>query len=62
MHKAPNIVKREALIEELWGNTPPSNDILRSHMYQLRNQLDKPFDTPMLMTIPKVGFKLEAVE
>ncbi|NRD75518.1 response regulator transcription factor [Shewanella sp. VB17] len=62
MHKAPNIVKREALIEELWGNTPPSNDILRSHMYQLRNQIDKPFDTPMLMTIPKVGFKLEAAE
>ncbi len=59
MHKAPNIVKREELIDELWGDTPPSNDILRSHMYQLRNQLDKPFETPILITVPKIGFKLE---
>ncbi|ACA88508.1 response regulator transcription factor [Shewanella woodyi] len=59
MHKAPNIVKREELIEALWSDTPPSNDILRSHMYQLRNQLDKPFDSPILTTVPKIGFKLE---
>lgn len=58
INKAPNVVKREELIEELWGDMPPGNDILRSHMYQLRNQLDKPFDHPVLVTVPKIGFKL----
>ncbi len=57
--RAPNLVKREEIIDELWGDTPPSNDILRSHMYQLRSQVDKPFDAPILVTIPKIGFKLE---
>ncbi|MEF1339876.1 DNA-binding response regulator, partial [Vibrio rotiferianus] len=27
--------------------------------YQLRNQLDKPFESHLLKTIPKVGFRLE---
>lgn len=59
MKNAPNIVKREQIIEEIWGQSPPSSDILRSHMYQLRNQLDKPFKQPMLATVPKVGFRLQ---
>ena len=59
MKRAPNVVKREELIEELWGDMPPGNDILRSHMYQLRNQLDKPFPESMLVTVPKIGFKLQ---
>lgn len=59
MRHAPNVVKREQVIEELWGDNPPGGDVLRSHMYQLRNQLDKPFKFPMLTTVPKIGFKLE---
>ncbi|MCL1093093.1 response regulator transcription factor [Shewanella kaireitica] len=62
MKHAPNVVKREQIIEELWGQSPPNNDILRSHMYQLRNQLDKPFKYPMLATVPKVGFRLQQGE
>ncbi|QBF81510.1 response regulator transcription factor [Shewanella maritima] len=56
---APNLVTREQVIEQLWGDNPPGQDILRSHIYQLRTQLDKPFATPMLVTVPKVGFKLQ---
>ncbi len=59
MRHAPNVVKREQVIEELWGDNPPGGDVLRSHMYQLRNQLDKPFKYPMLVTVPKIGFRLE---
>ncbi|WP_445945608.1 response regulator transcription factor [Shewanella sp.] len=58
LQQAPNIVKKEQLESELWGDNPPNGDILRSHIYQLRNQLDKPFNMPLLVTIPKVGFKL----
>ncbi|MCL1043751.1 response regulator transcription factor [Shewanella electrodiphila] len=59
---APNVVTREQLIDEIWGQHPPGNDILRSHVYQLRNQLDKPFEQPMLMTVPKVGLRLSQGE
>ncbi|MCL9782731.1 response regulator transcription factor [Vibrio sp. S4M6] len=57
--KAPEIVTRQEIAEKLWQENEPSNDVLRSHIYQLRNQLDKPFPSPMLTTIPKVGFRLE---
>ncbi|MGF1740337.1 response regulator transcription factor [Vibrio profundum] len=57
--KAPDIVTRQEIAEKLWQENEPSNDVLRSHIYQLRNQLDKPFPIPMLTTIPKIGFRLE---
>ncbi len=58
--KAPEVVTREDIAYKLWQEDEPNNDVLRSHIYQLRNQLDKPFDSPMLVTVPKVGFRLEA--
>lgn len=57
--RAPDIVTRRELAEKLWQEDEPNNDVLRSHIYQLRNQLDKPFAFPMLKTIPKIGFRLE---
>lgn len=56
---APNVVSRDALIHEIWGDETPDKDILRSHIYLLRNVLDKSFAKPMLVTVPKIGFKLE---
>ena len=53
------LVSRETLINQLWGDDVPDKDILRSHVYLLRNILDKPFEKPMLKTVPKYGFKLE---
>lgn len=53
------IVSRECLIQQLWGDDTPDNDVLRSHIYLLRNILDKPFEKPMLKTVPKCGFRLE---
>ncbi|WP_240473398.1 response regulator transcription factor [Ferrimonas senticii] len=57
---APEVVSRDALCQHLWPDSEPNNEALRSHIYQLRNQLDRPFATPMLHTIPKIGFKLAA--
>ncbi len=59
MKSAPNVVSRDALIHEIWGDETPDKDILRSHIYLLRNVLDKSFAKPMLVTVPKIGFKLE---
>ncbi len=55
---APKAVTRDALIYEIWGDNAPDKDMLRSHIYLLRQALDKPFDKPMLVTVPKFGFKL----
>lgn len=59
--KAPDVVTRQEIAERLWQEEDANNDVLRSHIYQLRNQLDKPFHQPMLVTVPKVGFRLERV-
>ncbi|MDF9401361.1 response regulator transcription factor [Vibrio sp. 1180_3] len=53
------LVSREALIHQIWGDDVPDKDILRSHIYLLRNTLDKPFKKAMLKTVPKFGFRLE---
>ncbi|MGR5132151.1 response regulator transcription factor [Vibrio alfacsensis] len=57
---APDVVTREDIAYRLWEENEPNNDVLRSHIYQLRNQLDKPFNTQVLKTVPKVGFRLES--
>lgn len=56
----PRVVTRTELIERIWADESPSSDTLRSHLYLLRQQLDKPFTTPMLITVHGVGFKLDA--
>ena len=56
---APYVLTREEIAFQLWQENEPNNDVLRSHIYQLRNQLDKPFEKPVLITVPKVGFRLE---
>lgn len=57
--RAPDLVTRDEIINILWQDNEPDTDILRSHIYSLRSQLDKPFDYPMLITVPKIGFRLE---
>lgn len=59
MRESPGMVKREALERELWGDMVPDSDTLRSHLYQLRKAIDKPFkDKPMIQTFPGIGVKL----
>lgn len=53
------VVSRETIINLLWGEDAPDKDLLRSHIYMLRNVLDKPFERRLLTTVPKIGFKLE---
>lgn len=53
------VVSRDALIHLLWGEDIPDKDVLRSHIYLLRNTVDKSFDHSMLKTVPKFGYRLE---
>lgn len=58
MQKSPAVVRRDALEEALWGDDCPDSDSLRSHIHQLRQVLDKPFNTALLHTIHGVGYRL----
>lgn len=54
----PQAVSRSQLMKRIWGDESPDSDSLRSHIYSLRNKVDKPFDKPLIATIHGVGFKL----
>jgi len=55
----PQVVSRSQLLQKIWGDEPTESDAMRSHIYQLRNALDKPFKKPLLKTLHGVGFVLD---
>ena len=55
---APGLVRREALEHLLWGDEAPEGSALRTHIHELRRELDKPFAVPLLQTVPHVGYRL----
>lgn len=58
MKKSPEIVTKDQLAQQLWGDLIPDSDVLRSHLYILRKTIDKPFERQLLHTIPGVGLKI----
>ncbi|BCR06280.1 DNA-binding response regulator [Desulfuromonas versatilis] len=59
MESSPNVVSRKELEYNLWGDMPPGSDVLRSHMYTLRKQIDKPFGHALIETVHGIGFRLK---
>jgi DNA-binding response OmpR family regulator len=55
----PQVLSRSTLSQKLWGDEPTESDALRSHIYQLRNIVDKPFNYPMIKTMHGIGFVLD---
>jgi len=55
----PKPVSRSVLQHKIWADNPPESDALKSHIYALRQVLDKPFSYPMLKTISNLGYRLE---
>jgi DNA-binding response OmpR family regulator len=58
----PAVMTRSELTDRIWGDAPPSSDALATHLYSLRQALDRPFDRPMLKTLHGVGLRLEIPE
>ena len=56
----PRALTRSDIVRRLWNDESPESDPLRTHLYQLRQALDKPFAKPMLKTVHSVGFRLES--
>lgn len=58
MRASPRVVSRREVEREVWGDILPDSDTLRSHLYNLRKQVDKPFDKPLIHTIQGAGFRI----
>ena len=58
MANTPNIVSRADIEAALWGDEPPASDALRSQIYKLRQQVDKPFSSSLIHTSKNSGFRI----
>lgn len=58
IRRSPEAITRQEIEQHLWGDNMPDNDILRKHIYQLREKIDRPFKRHLLETIPKIGYRL----
>ena len=58
IRSAPKVVSRREIESEVWGDILPDSDTLRSHLYNLRKVLDKPFDRKILHTIQSRGYRI----
>ena len=58
MEQAPSVVMRDELETLLWADERPDGDALRSHMYKLRQAIDRPFDRPLIHTVHRIGYRI----
>ena len=60
MRHSPKVLTKQEIILELWGDEEPESDALRSHIYNLRKLVDKPFEQKLIHTVSGVGLKIAA--
>ena len=58
MKASPRVLSRRDLERAVWGDIAPDSDALRSHLYNLRKTIDKPFPHPLLHNVPGMGYRL----
>lgn len=58
MEESPSVVERDELETLLWADERPDGDALRSHMYKLRQAIDRPFDRPLIHTVHRIGYRI----
>ncbi|KKO44764.1 XRE family transcriptional regulator [Arsukibacterium ikkense] len=58
MEQAPSVVARDELETLLWADEPPDGDALRSHLYKLRQAIDKPFAKALIHTVHRIGYRI----
>lgn len=58
MRNTHRVVSRAELEKHIWADDLPDKDILRSHIYSLRNLIDKPFNVKLINTVHGSGYRL----
>ena len=62
MKASPRVISKRALERKVWGDIPPDSDALRSHLYNLRKVMDKPFENQLLHNVPGMGYRLAELD
>lgn len=58
----PEIVFRDDLERNIWGDDRPDSDALRSHLFALRKAVDRPFTHKMIETVHGIGLRLRCAD
>ena len=58
MEMAPSVVARDDLETLLWADERPDGDALRSHLYKLRQAVDRPFGRSLIHTVHRIGYRI----
>jgi len=62
MRESPRVVTRRDIEREIWGDGLPDSDTLRSHLYNLRKTIDRPFAKQLLHTVQTAGYRIADIE
>ncbi|WP_313436248.1 response regulator transcription factor [Stenotrophomonas sp.] len=57
---APAVVRKQEMEYLVWGDAPPDSGALRTHIHELRLQVDRPFNYPLITTVHSVGWRLSS--
>lgn len=60
MRASPSVVGKRDLEYALWGDDPPDGNALRSHVHELRREVDPPGAVPLIRTLPRIGYRIGA--
>lgn len=60
MENTHRVVSRAELEKLIWGNSPPSPDALKTHLYALREKIDKPYPQKLIKNVRGVGYRITA--
>jgi DNA-binding response OmpR family regulator len=56
MRGSPNVVSREKMQNAIWTEPDlPDSNVLKVHLYKLRQQVDKPFSIKLIQTVSSHG-------
>lgn len=58
VRRSPEVITRQRLETEIWGDDPPESDSLRVHIHRLRRAVDLPGSPAMIQNVRGVGYRL----
>lgn len=58
MQRSPEVVSREVIERQIWGDSLPDSDTLRAHVHILRAAIDRGFEVPLVHTVRGMGYRI----
>ncbi|MCW4438983.1 response regulator transcription factor [Vibrio splendidus] len=59
MRRSPQVVSRSEIEECLWPNDAPESNNIKVQVYQLRQKIDKPFESNLIETVVGQGLRIK---